>query len=532
MDLEQARASDARRVAGALAGDPNSFGELFNEYFDRTYDVAYRIVRNSDVAAEVAQDTFLAAWTGLASLEDPASFGGWVLRISRNRALNRLSRERRSVALGDEVTAAVVDADAPTPDMEAGVAAEESRDLVWAASAALGERDASVLDLHLRHGLSGAALAEELNVTPNNANQILHAMKGRLEGAVRAFVLWRNGHPDCAELRATLARQSDPGFGVATARLIRRHLKACGLCEAEQQRHLAPAAMFSAVPILVAPMALRTQAAGALMGSGVPMGAAAPPMPPPGGGVGSGPGGSEGGAPSAATPSGGSPPPGPDLAATGAMAVVEGGGSPAGSQQGPDPSTGAIDPADDAVPPEGLGARRKLAAVMSGVAVLALLLGGWLVFGGDDVGTPGPPVARQGGTSTSSSTSSSTTSSTPSSTSVVGPTTVVPGTEPVPPPTSSGPQVPPSAPPVPTPEVTPVPPPDPQDPAPSITEPIDGSTSTTDPVEVTRPSTTTSTPTDPKDPKDPKNPKDPTTGGTSDAPGFGDVGTGGLLGPF
>ena len=202
MDLEATRASDAEAVAAALAGDQNAFGRLFGEHFDRTYDVAYRILRDKEQAAEVAQDTFLAAWTGLSSLDDPASFGGWVLRISRNRALNRLSRERRSVALGDEVTTAVLDQNAPTPDMEADVAAEESRDLVWAASAALGERDASVLDLHLRHGLSGAALAEELGVNPNNANQILHAMKGRLENAVRAFVLWRNGNPDCADLRS------------------------------------------------------------------------------------------------------------------------------------------------------------------------------------------------------------------------------------------------------------------------------------------------------------------------------------------
>ncbi|MEZ5374296.1 MAG: hypothetical protein R2704_16535 [Microthrixaceae bacterium] len=54
-----------------LARHFNSFGELFNEYFDRTYDVAYRIVRNSDVAAEVAQDV-LAGRLDQAGLAGPA----------------------------------------------------------------------------------------------------------------------------------------------------------------------------------------------------------------------------------------------------------------------------------------------------------------------------------------------------------------------------------------------------------------------------------------------------------------------------
>ncbi|MEZ5374295.1 MAG: hypothetical protein R2704_16530 [Microthrixaceae bacterium] len=277
-----------------------------------------------------------------------------------------------------------------------------------------------MLDLHLRHRLGGGAALSRTQHHAQQRQQILRD-EGRLEE--------RSGRSCCGATAIPTApssgrrwRQSDPGFGVATARLIRRHLKACGLCEAEQQRHLAPAAMFSlrADP---GPHRWRcTQAAGALLGSGVPMGAAAPDAAP-GGGVESGPGGSEGGAPSAAAPSGGSPPPAPTWLRP-AMAVVEGGGSarPVPSRVGPVDES-AIDPADDdAVPPE-RGEARKLAAVMSRVAVLALLLGGWLVFGGDDVRTA--PVARQGAPRPRRRPPPSTTSSTPSSTSVVGPTTAV-----------------------------------------------------------------------------------------------------------
>ena len=52
---------DVELVEAARSGDPESaFGRLFDRWFDRTYDVAWRIVRNPDTAAEVAQDSFLA----------------------------------------------------------------------------------------------------------------------------------------------------------------------------------------------------------------------------------------------------------------------------------------------------------------------------------------------------------------------------------------------------------------------------------------------------------------------------------------
>ena len=85
-------------VLAARGGDERAFGELFDRWFDPVHDIAWRIVRDRDTAAEVAQDVFLVAWQGLGTLEQPGSFGGWVRRIARNRALNRLDRERRSRA--------------------------------------------------------------------------------------------------------------------------------------------------------------------------------------------------------------------------------------------------------------------------------------------------------------------------------------------------------------------------------------------------------------------------------------------------
>src|ERR1041384_1225005 len=79
---------DGAHVEAARAGDQHAFTPLFDRWFGPVYDVALGILRSREVAAEVAQDTFLTAWKSLGALREPSTFGAWVLRIGRNKALN------------------------------------------------------------------------------------------------------------------------------------------------------------------------------------------------------------------------------------------------------------------------------------------------------------------------------------------------------------------------------------------------------------------------------------------------------------
>jgi RNA polymerase sigma factor (sigma-70 family) len=301
---------DVELVEAARSGDPVAFGRLFDRWFDRTYDVAWRIVRNPDTASEVAQDSFLAAWQQLPTLRQPASFGGWVLRIARNRALNRLERDRRSIPSDDETVTTVLDRHADHDDLAAGVADHDRDQLVWAAAAALGERDASLLDLHLRHELSAAAIADELDTSANNVHQLLHRLRGRLAGAIRSWVLWRDGRARCDELAGVLAGAGITRFGPEAVRVISAHAADCEVCSEAQRAVLAPEALFAAVPIVVAPVALKAQAAAGLMAEGVPLGSAVSRLAPSSSSSGGGGSGSTGGGgPPAgtATPAAGTP---------------------------------------------------------------------------------------------------------------------------------------------------------------------------------------------------------------------------------
>ena len=108
------RDEDERLVLALRAGDQDAFGRLFDRWYDRVHELARRITRDDGLAADVAQDAFLAAWQRLDRLEDPAAFGGWLLRIARNRALDVVRAPAHTRTEADEDVSLFADEQAVT----------------------------------------------------------------------------------------------------------------------------------------------------------------------------------------------------------------------------------------------------------------------------------------------------------------------------------------------------------------------------------------------------------------------------------
>jgi RNA polymerase sigma factor (sigma-70 family) len=264
--------SDGQLVAAALEGDGAAYGELFERWFTRVHDVARNIVRDQDRAADVAQDAFISAWERLDRLERPDAFGGWLLRITRNRALDVLAREGRSRPRESDVVTGLHDRGATDPvgshrelrPDELALASERDG-LIASAAAVLGEREASLLDLHLRHGLTAAEIADELEVTPNNAHQLLFRLRKKLGEAISAFALWRR--PGCPTLAGIVAGGA---FDAAAFAAVQRHGRTCDECTRQRAALVAPEQLFSAAPLAAVPAVVRDRVLGGLDAVGVP----------------------------------------------------------------------------------------------------------------------------------------------------------------------------------------------------------------------------------------------------------------------
>ncbi len=84
--------SDFELIDLALAGRTDAFGVLVTRYRASIYALAYRMLRNHDDAADIAQDVFLKAYEALASFQKKSSFHTWLYRIATNSCINHLRK--------------------------------------------------------------------------------------------------------------------------------------------------------------------------------------------------------------------------------------------------------------------------------------------------------------------------------------------------------------------------------------------------------------------------------------------------------
>ena len=86
-------------IARARAGDGDAFGALTEPHRRELQVHCYRMLGSVQDAADVLQETLLAAWQGLEGFEGRASLRTWLYRIATNRCLNaRRAASRRPAA--------------------------------------------------------------------------------------------------------------------------------------------------------------------------------------------------------------------------------------------------------------------------------------------------------------------------------------------------------------------------------------------------------------------------------------------------
>ena len=100
--------SDAARVRDCLAGDPQAFAQLVEQYERPVYNVALRMLRNPEDARDIAQSVFLKAYQNLSKYDPQFKFYSWIYRMAINESLNILRVRGRNEGPVDERTAADV----------------------------------------------------------------------------------------------------------------------------------------------------------------------------------------------------------------------------------------------------------------------------------------------------------------------------------------------------------------------------------------------------------------------------------------
>lgn len=241
---------DAGLVEAARAGDRQAFAAIFDRYAPRVHDFCTRRLNEPHTAADATQDTFIAAAGKLDQLRDPTRLRPWLYAIARNECTRHGRVRAKAVPIEDvAMTAAREDAQLVAGDATAeAVAAGEVGDLLWSAAAGLDEKDRDLLELHVRHGLEGAELAEAAGVASGQISMATGRMRDRLERAIGALLVARGGRDDCPALGVVLA-DWDGTFSVLMRKRVARHIDSCDRCGERQRALVAPLGSLALAPL-------------------------------------------------------------------------------------------------------------------------------------------------------------------------------------------------------------------------------------------------------------------------------------------
>jgi RNA polymerase sigma-70 factor (ECF subfamily) len=88
---------DPRTLARARQGDLDAFEELVRSYQADVWRFACHFTRDRALAEDVTQETFIRAFRFLHSFRGDSRFTSWLLRITRNCAMDTIKRYRGRV---------------------------------------------------------------------------------------------------------------------------------------------------------------------------------------------------------------------------------------------------------------------------------------------------------------------------------------------------------------------------------------------------------------------------------------------------
>ncbi|MDQ1913984.1 RNA polymerase sigma factor [Paenibacillus sp. GD4] len=150
--------------------------DLMDSFGDDVWNFAYFLTNRSEVADDISQEVFLAAYNSLYAFRGECSVKSWLLTITRNKALHYLqSTFLRKVTLTDTFTKW-----GTSPAAEQVVFDRLDNRAVWNAVLQLPRKYREVLVLDFHYGLKQKEIAVLLKISEGTVKSRSHRAKKRM----------------------------------------------------------------------------------------------------------------------------------------------------------------------------------------------------------------------------------------------------------------------------------------------------------------------------------------------------------------
>jgi RNA polymerase sigma-70 factor (ECF subfamily) len=201
---EQLRFSDPQTLSGlddaqvmlrVRNGDDSAFDYLVGRYRRPMISFMFRMVHNSAIAEELAQEVFLRVYRSRASYAADAKFTTWLYRIATNLAVNHARdnkherpEEKASLDEVNEETGLSIDLADSRPNIEQEILRRERLRAIRQQVEALPERQRIAVMMHKYQELDYRQIAEVLHLSESATKSLLFRAYETLRQSLKDFV--------------------------------------------------------------------------------------------------------------------------------------------------------------------------------------------------------------------------------------------------------------------------------------------------------------------------------------------------------
>ncbi len=150
---------------------PKAQLQLYNMYCKAMFQIAYRYMKDINLAEDVMQDAFVKAFKKIASYKGNVTFGAWLKKIVINQSIDELKRKKiLTISMNEEVLNVVEDTDWEVED-------DVTKERILQAIEKQKEKYRLVLTMYLIEGFDHNEIAEVLGITEVTSRT--HLMRGK-----------------------------------------------------------------------------------------------------------------------------------------------------------------------------------------------------------------------------------------------------------------------------------------------------------------------------------------------------------------
>ena len=173
-DNPNVTAADEQLVEATLQGDIASFGVIVERYWNMVIALSLSKIDNAIDAEDIAQESFLKAYSQLHRLRNPSRFAGWLSKITAQQCVNHIRKNaHKKIASGYTTYDVDASAQAVACNSNPGLT-DEQICFVRQTVSRLPEKFHKVIIMRFVAGLSSVQIAKQLGKRHGTVRVWLH----------------------------------------------------------------------------------------------------------------------------------------------------------------------------------------------------------------------------------------------------------------------------------------------------------------------------------------------------------------------